>query len=147
MDSYPFKPGDWVVNSAERVARVNKVWDMDDEVFLDLVMYNQEGDKMGRESPVCGGPRGYEPACPADDWERIEKPEFPITPKWVDNGKGGSQLRLHAGKRLPPLEWSPPKRRAKPAKINEDEALRNALKAIAEGHNDPRQLAKKVLGM
>lgn len=155
----PFKPGDWVSDGSDRVATVRRVyWGYPDEneVLLDLIMYDWEGDRLGRVSPSMGGPRSFEPACSADGWRRVNKPTFPMEPKWVaDPERPGVKVsRYWAGKTLPPANWVPRQRRARmPAKFvlptpdPELDRLREALKQIADGHNDPRTLAKEVLGL
>jgi len=44
--------------------------------LLDLVIFNRNGTRIGRQSPSMGGPRGFEPACSSQRWERIERPDF-----------------------------------------------------------------------
>lgn len=144
---FPFKPGDWVSNDADRVAQVKSVYGEGDEVLLDLVLYDWKGDKVGRESPACGGPRTFEPACSAEGWERVAEPDFPIRPTWVPTADGsGLVSRMWAGERLPPANWKPRPRRRTAVRPPQDDALRRALQAIADGHNDPRTLARTVLG-
>ncbi|WP_296540149.1 hypothetical protein [Rhizorhabdus sp.] len=147
MEVFPFKPGDWVAEpGTERVAKVKSVYEgAPGEVLLDLVIFSDKGDKLGRTSPICGGPRTFEPACSAQWWERIEEPRFPIQMKWVPNGKGGSTLQRWAGKRLPPANWRKPARRAGIILIPPDDEFRKALETIAAGHNDARALAAEVL--
>lgn len=48
-------------------------------LLLDIVIYSHTGQRIGRESPALGGPRGFEPACSAEFWEPIEEPDF----KWL----------------------------------------------------------------
>lgn len=59
-----------------RIAQVKEAYELAGEVLLDLVLYRRDGTKIGRESPPCGGPRNFEPACPAEFWELIEEPDF-----------------------------------------------------------------------
>lgn len=144
--SFPFQPRDWVSDSSDRVALVRAVYEVTPgEVLLDLVIYNHLGGLVGRTTPACGGPRNFEPACPAEGWERIEKPRFPIGLKWISGPDGRAVARMWAGDRLPPANWTPPRRRAAPAHSLQDADLRAALRLIAEGHNDPRELARRVL--
>ncbi len=79
----PFKPGDWVSN-ASQVAMVKDVYLAQGEIVLDLVLYSRSGDKIGRESPACGGPRSFEPCCPSSGWFRIKKPDFPMRMVWQE---------------------------------------------------------------
>jgi hypothetical protein len=67
---------DFVDPERPRIARVQEAYESFGEVVLDLVLYRRDGTKLGRVSPACGGPRGFEPACPADAWEPIEEPDF-----------------------------------------------------------------------
>lgn len=146
MTVFPFKPGDWVANASGRVAKVKGVWEGDPgEVLLDLWMYSRRGERTGRESSACGGPRTFEPACTADWWHRIPEPSFPLREKWVPDGKGKLVARLFTGDPLPPANWTPPKRKARPIKIPDD-PYRKVLEAIADGHNDARGLAEIALG-
>lgn len=145
----PFKPGDWAAGSGERVARVKRVYWDGDEALLDLVIYDWRGEKVGRESPACGGPRTFEPACTAAYWERIAEPTFPIGQKWVPNDQGGVTARMWAGDRLPPGAYvpTPRKRGVGRQRDYEKELLRLALKQIADGDNDARATARKALGL
>lgn len=146
MEPHPLKPGDWVASpDHERVAKVRDVYWIEDEPLADLWMYDHDGQKLGRVSPIEGGPRGYEPACDARDWVRISEPRFPIVLKWIPNGNGVTMGYI-AGKELPPANYVKRQRkgRRKPV-IPMDDKLRKALEAIAAGHNDPRTLAKQVL--
>lgn len=143
---FPFKPGDWVANQGDRVAKVKAVYaDEKSAVLLDLVMFKWDGKKTGRESPACGGPRSFEPACNGDDWRRVKAPTFPMSPVWTPAEGGGAIARYWAGESLPPANWTPPKRRARFVPRPADDELRKALEQIANGHNDARGLAKQVL--
>lgn len=143
----PFKPGDWAVDGSERVAKVKSVWreEGSGDVLLNLILYDWTGEKVGRESPVEGGPRSYEPACDASRWQRIGQPTFPIHVKWVDRGDGRRVAQMWAGDRLPPANYVPKPRRSRMSALTDDR-YRRALKDIAAGHNDPRALAAQVLG-
>jgi hypothetical protein len=167
MTVFPYRPRDWVFDG-RRVAKVKSVWEDRGEVLLDLVFYDYAGNVVGRESDPMGGPRTFEPACSAEHWQRITEPSFPIALRWVQAGEkrvaqfvAGDPLppaqwkkpkrRARFAKfvpddRLPPAQWKKPKRRARFAKFVPDDRLRRALKEIADGHNDPRTLAKEVLG-
>ncbi len=48
------------------------------EGAYDLVIYARDGTRIGRESPAMGGPRGFEPFCSAENWQKIEEPRFPL---------------------------------------------------------------------
>lgn len=143
----PFKPGDWVSDDMDRLARVKRVYEGDGETLLDLVMFDRDGAHLGRVSPACGGPRTFEPCCSVGSWRRIKVPSFPVELKWVESS-GKRVARYYAGIGLPPANWTPPKRRlrfsaiARPA---HNASLRRALQKIADGHNDARQLAKDTL--
>ena len=145
---FPFRPGDWVADVNERVGRVKTVgWcHFGHEVILDIILYSHNGDKTGRESPACGGPRTFEPACSARYWHRIAEPHFPIAIRWVEDEKGLKYARHYAGETLPPANWKKPVRKAK-FRIPEtnDRFTREELARIAEhfsGAND--DLAKMI---
>lgn len=141
----PFKPGDWVQGAGDRVAYVRAVYRDRGEVLLDLVLYGWDGEKTGRESPACGGPRTFEPACGSDGWERIKAPNFPIRPTWVPDGNGHAISRMWGGQRLGPANYTPRKRRG--GGMNNNDRLRIALQQIADGDNDARAVARKALGI
>lgn len=145
----PFKPKDWVAKIGDHgsIAQVKHVCRWEGEVFLDLVLYSPDGDKIGRESPAMGGPRTFEPMCDASGWERISEPSFPVQVQWAPRKDGVLTLRLYAGPALPPANYVPRRRKPVTLKPVKDEALREALRKIADGHNDPRALAKAVLGL
>src|SRR3546814_7980180 len=142
---FPFKPGDWVMNQAGRVATVKAIDHIAGETMFDLVLYSRTGAKIGRESPAMGGPRTFEPCCSLDGWERCVEPSFPLTLQWVTLSDG-RLVAMHWAKRLPPADWRKPKARARGLRISQDADLRRALENIADGHNNPRQLAREVLG-
>jgi hypothetical protein len=48
------------------------------ETLGNVVLYNHEGKRIGRESDPCGGPTAFEPSCNLDDWVRIAPPSFPL---------------------------------------------------------------------
>lgn len=144
MPPYAFRPGDWVSDCGERVARVKSVYHDRSGVLLDLVMYDRAGNKLGRISPPLGGPRTFEPACPGTEWRRVKEPDFPMVVQWVSDGQR-RVMKYWAGESLPPANWTPPKRTRRFVARPSDDRLRQALKQIADGHNDARQLAKDVL--
>ena len=77
---YELAEGNWVADFTDaerpRIARVKDIYSVAGDVVLDLVLYSRDGTKIGRESPACGGPRGFEPACPIENWAQIEEPDF-----------------------------------------------------------------------
>jgi hypothetical protein len=150
-EALPFKPGDWVVDSIERVARVKSVSRFSDgEVMLDLYMYSDRGDNIGRTSPAMGGPRTYEPCCSALHWTRLEgEPDWPLRVTGVPTGDGKVTLQKWAGERNPkPANYIPRKRRGGSFRVPADDSkLRQALLDIAGGHNDARRRAKDALGL
>lgn len=78
-------PGTWVCNG-NRVAKVREVHapsSYEPAGCYDLVFYGRDGERIGRESPAMGGPRGYEPFCSAGCWRAIEAPRFPL-PRYGD---------------------------------------------------------------
>lgn len=141
---YPVKPSDWVSDDGERIGRVKNVYGSEGDLLLDIVMYDHRGNKLGRISPACGGPRTFEPACPAENWRRVNEPQFPMVPKWVEEG-GRHVLKISAGPALPALSWMPKPRRTRYVPRLEDDRFKRALQQIADGHNDARQLAKDTL--
>lgn len=147
--SLPFKPGDWVADSAEQIGRVKSVHGESafepGAILLDIVMYDRQGNKLGRVSPSLGGPRTFEPCMNAANWRRIAEPDFPISLKWVPDKDGKVTARYWAGDTLPPANWTPRPRRARYVARPNDDRLRKALRLIADGHNDARQLAKDTL--
>jgi hypothetical protein len=141
---YPFMPSDWVADDAERIGRVKAVYGEPGEVLLDIVLYDHHGDRIGRMSPACGGPRTFEPACSGGDWRRIKEPNFPLVPKWVADGERHT-LKISAGPALPPVAWTPKPRKSRYVPRPDDRRFKRALEQIADGHNDARQLAKDTL--
>jgi hypothetical protein len=91
-----------------------RVYEFEGDVLLDLSIYDHKGSRIGRQSPAEGGPKSFEPACAAKHWERIKRPSFPIVPRWMPNGDGTASLRMWAGDRLPPANWTPPEPARKP---------------------------------
>lgn len=92
-----FIEGAWVAcdnPDQPRIAQVMDAYVLDGELLLDLVMYRRNGTKVGRVSPACGGPRGFEPAIPASAWGLIEEPDW----KWL------AQPRYHWGDRVRRIE-------------------------------------------
>ncbi|AOG02845.1 hypothetical protein [Bosea sp. RAC05] len=87
---HPVKAGDWVVSrfSDDKVAKVRSVYLEGETVLVDLVLFARDGRTIGRESPVMGGPRNFEPACEYKDWQRIREPSFPLKLMWVEQGDG-----------------------------------------------------------
>jgi len=120
-ETYPVKPGDWVVSKFDlaKVAKVKSVYRLDVEGFtgkclVDLVLYSRSGEVVGRESPSMGGPKKFEPAMDYCDWERIDDPGFPIELRAVPDAKrlGTSTLMFATrGNRLPDREWVKPERK------------------------------------
>lgn len=74
------KKGDWVSDGSS-IAVVKNVTPATDswEATYDLFMYDREGTKVGRVSPVMGGPKGFEPCCSAANYKRIQPPRFPLS--------------------------------------------------------------------
>lgn len=74
-----FGVGAWVAcddPEQPRIAQVRDCYIFNGELLLDLVMYRRDGTRVGRVSPPCGGPRNFEPACPATAWGLIEEPDW-----------------------------------------------------------------------
>lgn len=153
--TFPVKPGDWVSNANGRPAKVKAVYESSGEALADLVLYNRKGNRVGRESPACGGPKSFEPACSLEGWHRIAEPSFPIELKWIPTGEGSVVGGYYAGKPLPARQYIPTPRRVRGSgaldkklanlAYREANAFREALELISNGHNDPRTLASFVL--
>lgn len=110
---FPFKPNDWAVDSGERIAKVLRVHRFEDEMLFDLCIYARNGNRVGRESPICGGPRTYEPMCSMEGWQRIAEPDWPVS---IQNRPDGT-MGYWAGTRLPPANYVPRKRPRKVAPV------------------------------
>lgn len=83
-DVLPIVQGDWVSTPGHhmgiQLGRVKQSWrDTDGRVYMNVVLYLPSGEDVGRLSPPCGGPKRFEPAIEFNDnWQRIERPEFPL---------------------------------------------------------------------
>lgn len=79
-----FLPGGWVVRrdwqQLAKIKDVNPAWGSLGAT-LDLVIYSRSGERVGRETPAMGGPRGFEPCCDAVEWAPIRQPAFAL-PKY-----------------------------------------------------------------
>ncbi len=106
----PVRRNDWVSDGQGRVAMVRDVHRARDGVFVDLWLYDHHGNRTGRESPACGGPRTFEPWCDWQGWHRIGEPTFPVPLRWVTDGDGRRTARRVAGARLPDRAWAKPVR-------------------------------------
>ena len=121
MPTLPVARGDWVESRDSTRPRIAKVvrsyWDTAPDgarrCIVDLALYSDEGTRIGRESPAAGGPRMYEPFLEYADWFRIEKPEFPVSLRWVDNGDGSRSARYVTGAKALPDRAVAPRVRAK----------------------------------
>jgi hypothetical protein len=91
-----FAPDTWVARKGSNrpdLAKIKRVYfcSYGQEWIMDAVLYNEDGKKIGRKSPACGGPTNYEPALLCDDWMPIKKPEFPLEKddsfyeNWIDS--------------------------------------------------------------
>ena len=98
----PVLKGDWIETKNEplRIGRVrDSYWDTsapregDVKCFVDVTLYGYGGERIGRESPVLGGPRTYEPYLDYSEWKRVEKPAFPVEMRWMPSENGGSVAR------------------------------------------------------
>jgi hypothetical protein len=148
-ETFPVRPGDWLVSDGERVAQVKRVYRDEGQVLVDLFLYDHNGKRVGRVSPAFNGPRTFEPACSLDGWQRIRKPEFPIGPKGLPS-EDGSRLvfKLWAGERLPFIKWRPPQRKVKTASSDYNPELEKhgrimaaqILRDVARNHDSPQQL-------
>jgi hypothetical protein len=138
------------MDQSGRVATVKEIREFEGEIVFDLIMYDRDGEKIGRTSPALGGPTTFEPMCSIEGWDRVVQPTFPMEPQWVVQSDGTRVAMLWSA-RLPPANWKKPKPRTRglPASLVrniENERLRNALEKIASGDNDPRTTAREALG-
>lgn len=80
----PFKRGDWVAQRDSGRPTFGQVVDIffadDGEPAwcVNIAMHDLKGNKVGRWSDQLGGPKTFEPACPASGYRKIKKPMFPI---------------------------------------------------------------------
>ncbi|MBX8556958.1 hypothetical protein K5D56_26345 [Pseudomonas cichorii] len=79
----PLNGKDWVVERDVQHPKLGKVkecyWDGTEKCWvMDIVLFNADGDHIGRESPAMGGPKSFEPAVPVGYWQRIAEPNFPL---------------------------------------------------------------------
>lgn len=117
-DILPVKKGDWIQDISGRVATVKDAYWSDGEVVVDLYLYDDDGNKTGRESPVMGGPRTFEPACSWEFWHRITKPIFPAQTVWLPNKDGGHTLgKTFGAKQLPDRQYIKRKRKPKAVSV------------------------------
>ena len=126
-ESLPLRGGCWVMQGTGtgiRVAKVKACYRMGGEILLDLWMYARDGERLGRTSPVCGGPRSFEPACAFEGWVRIEEPAFPPRPAWVPTGDGEARTMGYSGTKVIPfgrfLPRKPAARQAAPKARHSD---------------------------
>ncbi len=78
----PVARGDWVATERGTHFQVGRVrgsrLEGGGRVLMDVVIFDADGNKVGRASPHMGGPRSFEPSIPFEGWRRIERPVFPI---------------------------------------------------------------------
>jgi hypothetical protein len=77
----PFNQGDWVAGVDTERPTIGMVKDCGLDAigwYIDIVVYRHDGQKIGRDSPPEGGPTSFEPACPAERYRKIQKPQFPL---------------------------------------------------------------------
>jgi len=96
-----FVSGAWVMSKDGDSPQVGKIkgraWYSLGDCCIDIVLYDNDGNKIGRASPPEGGPRTFEPMCPADNWMRIAAPNFPLRQEqWLV----GSALHVGTRKQL-----------------------------------------------
>lgn len=141
---FPVKPGDWVAHRTNfrRFGIVKDVLIDRGEMLIHVVLYDENGTKIGRESPLCGGPRTFEPCCPYESWHRIDRPDFPVTLRWVDIGDGTRQARYYSGPALLDRKWirPTPKLKVVPAAPNLNLGLEVA--ALLRAAQELRSAAK-----
>lgn len=117
-DTLPLRGGCWVMRGSGtsiEIAKVKACYRLQEEVLLDLWMYSREGDKIGRTSPVEGGPRSFEPACALEGWVRIVAPDFPLEMAWVPSEKEGWSTPGFKGTKVIPFGAFKPRRKKEKA--------------------------------
>lgn len=68
------KRNDWVTDGYQ-LGQIRHVWG---NGYIDIVLFDRRGNKLGRTSPPEGGPKDFEPCREAKDWKVIEPPRFPL---------------------------------------------------------------------
>lgn len=103
----PVSQGDWVANlpgHGYRLGRVRCCYydERDKKFFIDLILYDPSGDRIGRNSPPEGGPKTFEPWLTyTGEFRRIAPPSFPIerksyrVPTKTPKGKKGPRHAVH----------------------------------------------------
>jgi hypothetical protein len=155
----PIVQGDWVYRpgGAFEVARVRQAYWDGGKVYADLVPYSLDGESIGRQSPIEGGPKAFEPFCLITDngWIRIERPRFPLRPAVIGRSIGDGRRVMEmtvlydgfGGAAEKPLRTKVRRQsRDRASPHAKDSRLRRALEKIADGHNDARALAQQALG-
>lgn len=145
-EHFPVKPGDWVTakHTDDQFAKVKDVYAGNNEVLVDLVIYDCEGTKVGRMTPHEGGPRSFEPACSLDNWQRIKKPTFPIPIVWVPREDGRQVLAREPQKHLSDRIWEDKRKRSgykAPKKSDLDPEAEAAARRLAA--QELRDIARK----
>lgn len=160
----PYSKGDWLETTGDsqlQIARVREAyWSRNSagevKLYGDLWLYNYNGDRTGRESPVMGGPRTYEPFCDLEGYQRIQEPEFPIGLHAHDTGETSYTFRyMTKAKVLGPRK--PRKKSKVPTPVTQvvesnngfdPEAEARALKIAAETLRDTaRSLPNEAMGL
>ncbi len=83
-----FSAGDWVGDHTDEISPIfgviKDVMEEPDGWFINLIVYAPHGEKVGRRSPACDGPKNFEPFIPADRFKRISSPTLGLdSPSWV----------------------------------------------------------------
>lgn len=74
------KKGDWLFDGGNQIGRAKSdVYEVCGRMLIDVVLYDRDGTRIGRQSPAEGGPRHFEPALDPSEWTVIEKPRFPLS--------------------------------------------------------------------
>jgi hypothetical protein len=119
---YPAKPGDWVAPKwgLTHVGKIKSIYldpalksapDAESAFLIDLVLYAFNGDRIGRKSAACGGPKHFEPACAWNDYRRINPPKFPLELHWIEKRSGQKVAEYNLGPHLEDRAWAPPAKR------------------------------------
>lgn len=85
------KKGDWVSDFGSDIPQLGRIcgtFELDGVLYINVVLYDREGTRLGRVSPALGGPRKFEPALDGRLWTVIERPSFPLPITQIDDDRG-----------------------------------------------------------
>lgn len=81
LPAHMLAPGTWATNGS-RLGKIKEAYAPDGSSpsgAYDVVIYDRDGKRVGRDSPALGGPKQFEPCCSADLWRGIKAPKFPLS--------------------------------------------------------------------